>query len=119
MEVLHFTMETANQREGHPGAAPDFASMQNQVRAAAAGFFDGTSICRRRTRALPVRAPSGFPPPPRRGTGAPLNSKSARFLRARAKAKDHNPKHERYRLRALIPRLPPRRTVKTEASPGS
>ena len=33
---------------------------------------------------IPARDPSGYPPPPRRGTGAPLKSRSARFLRARA-----------------------------------
>jgi hypothetical protein len=42
-----------------------------RVRASAPGFLDGTSMYRRETRALPARDPSGFPPPPRRGTGAP------------------------------------------------
>ncbi len=54
----------SNPREGHPnnGAL--------RVRGRRPGFADGTSVCRRRTRTHPARAPSGFTvrrPPPLQG----------------------------------------------------
>jgi len=42
-----------------------------RVRGRVTGFFDGTSLYRRKTGRLPAGHPADFPPPTRRAIGAP------------------------------------------------
>src|SRR6185437_1652924 len=63
-----------------------------RMRGRVTGFFDGTSMYRRKTGRLPAGHPADFPPPARRAIGAP--GRAARFRRAlfrRARA----PRNER------------------------
>jgi len=60
----------SNQREGHPADAPS-GHPALRVRGWATGFFDGTSMYRRKTGRPPAGHPADFPSPTRRVRGAP------------------------------------------------
>jgi hypothetical protein len=106
--LLFACPKRSNQEKGHPGAAPCGHPVL-RVRASAPGFSDGTSVYRRKTRALPVRDPAGLfsaAAPRHRGPG-----KSGALLRAEAAG---------VRTAALDPALdPPPRFWRRAAQPGS
>src|SRR6185437_13837947 len=62
--------EKSNQKRGHPDGAPS-GHPALRVRGRVTGFFDGTSVCRRKTGRPPAGHPADFPPPARRAIGAP------------------------------------------------
>ena len=71
--------EKVAKEKWHPDGAPS-RHPAFRVRGRVTGFFDGTSMYRRKTGRLPAGHPADFPPPARRAIGAP--GKAARSRRA-------------------------------------
>jgi len=66
-----------------------------RVRGRVPGFFDGTSMYRRKTGRLPAGHPADFPPPARRAIGAPEKQRApgAHSDAAAARLREHNVVH--------------------------
>ena len=77
--LLCLSKVEVTKRKRHPDGAP-FGHPALRVRGRVTGFFDGTSMYRRKTGRLPAGHPADFPPPARRAIGAP--GKAARSRRA-------------------------------------
>ena len=103
----HFSLSgqrEVTKRKATPEPRPLDIPVQ-RVRESGPRFVDGTSMCRRQTRALPVRDPAGFPSPPHRVSRAPLES-------ARSGAQKQDQEQPSSALRAPSPPMEERKSRK-------